>query len=73
MCLYVNVLPLNTVLKVWDLIFLEGNSILFNIAFAIFALAEEKILKLNDFSQILIFLNKFPSTLNNPNQLIKIA
>ncbi|CAG8545398.1 14057_t:CDS:2 [Dentiscutata erythropus] len=46
--LYINILPIETLLRVWDCFFYEGNKILFRVALAILRLNEEKIMAVDD-------------------------
>jgi hypothetical protein len=48
LCIFLNSMPIETVLRVWDVLFSEGSKILFRIALALFQLNEDKILALDD-------------------------
>jgi len=48
LCLFVTVLPLDAVVRIWDIFFLLGNTVLFRVALALFKLAEDDILKTTD-------------------------
>ena len=43
MCLFADVLPTDTALRVWDCLFYEGSKILIRVALAIVAMAQEQI------------------------------
>ena len=43
-CLFVNHLPLDTELLVWDLFFIKGTSVLFRVAMTLFQLMEKDIM-----------------------------
>ncbi|CAG0892888.1 unnamed protein product [Darwinula stevensoni] len=47
-CLYADVLPVETVLRIWDCLFYEGSKVLFRVGIALVKLGEEKILGSND-------------------------
>ncbi|CAO3656775.1 unnamed protein product [Mucor hiemalis] len=46
--LYINILPVESVLRVWDCLFYDGQKVLFRIALGIFKLNEAEILSVND-------------------------
>ncbi|RUP46049.1 putative GTPase-activating protein gyp3 [Jimgerdemannia flammicorona] len=46
--LFINILPVESVLRVWDCLFYEGHKILFRVALTIFKMNEAKILAVND-------------------------
>lgn len=48
LCLFLNSMPIETVLRVWDALFVEGSKIMFRIGLALFQLNEERILALSD-------------------------
>ena len=45
-CLFIQVLPFDTVLRIWDVFLSEGNKIIFRIAIALFIIHERKLLSL---------------------------
>ncbi len=59
MCLFVNTLPLETTLHVWDCMFCEGPKVLFRAALTLLKINEELILRARDFEQLLTFLKCF--------------
>ncbi|CAB4003880.1 Hypothetical predicted protein [Paramuricea clavata] len=48
-CLYTDVLPTETVLRIWDCLFYEGSKILLRVALNLLSLNEQKLLACNDF------------------------
>lgn len=52
LCLFVDTLPTETVLRVWDAMFFEGWKVLFRVALALFKSSEKDILALSDFNDI---------------------
>ncbi len=57
-CLYSDVLPIETTLRVWDCLFYEGSKILLRVALALVALNEKEILATTEFADL---ANKFQS------------
>eukprot|EP00947_MAST-08B_sp_MAST-8B-sp1_P000965 g965.t1 len=45
LCLFVNTLPVDASLRVWDCFFLEGSTVLFRVAIALLKLQEQRILE----------------------------
>ncbi|KAI9488036.1 rab-GTPase-TBC domain-containing protein [Zychaea mexicana] len=50
--LFINILPIETVLRVWDCFFYEGASVLFRVALTLFKLSENAIMSLDDSLEI---------------------
>ncbi|KAK6195609.1 hypothetical protein SNE40_001000 [Patella caerulea] len=66
-CLYADVMPVETVLRIWDCLFLEGPKILLRVALTLIKLNREKILACRTFPEAVdLFrdLVKDPSTLH---------
>lgn len=51
-CLFSEVLPVETVLRIWDVMFAEGHKIIFRAALAIILILEEDIMKANDITEL---------------------
>lgn len=51
-CLFSEVLPVETVLRIWDVMFAEGYKIVFRAALAIVVTLREDIMKTNDISEL---------------------
>ncbi|XP_050309866.1 growth hormone-regulated TBC protein 1-A-like [Anthonomus grandis grandis] len=57
-CLYADVLPTETVLRIWDCLFFEGSKILFRVALALIKLHKQEILQTSDLSELMtVFKN----------------
>ncbi len=61
-CLFVNHLPLDTELLVWDLFFIKGTSVLFRVAMTLFQLMEKDILACQDLCEVFQIVNTFSLT-----------
>jgi hypothetical protein len=51
-CLFAEVLPVETVLRIWDVMFAEGYKIIFRTALAIIIILKDDIMKSNDISEL---------------------
>ena len=51
-CLYCEVLPVETVLRVWDTVFYEGSKILFRVALGLLKLNQDRLLNKTDFASL---------------------
>ena len=56
LCLFVNTLPLETTLVVWDVLFSEGSKMLFRAALSIVKVHERAILAASDFEEMIVIL-----------------
>ncbi|XP_022919084.1 growth hormone-regulated TBC protein 1-A-like [Onthophagus taurus] len=52
-CLYSEVLPTETVLRIWDSLFCEGSKILFRVALTLIKIHRDDILCTNDFGEVI--------------------
>jgi len=57
-CLYSTSLPIESIMRVWDSIFKEGDKILFRVALAIFKLHTDRILELNDMHGLIKYIGE---------------
>ncbi|CAG8673992.1 3784_t:CDS:2 [Acaulospora morrowiae] len=71
--LFINILPIETLLRVWDCFFYEGNKVLFRVALAIFKLNEEKILAVDDPMEIFQVVQNMPKRLVDCHKLIDVC
>lgn len=62
-CLYADVLPTETVLRIWDCLFAEGSKILFRVALTLIKLHKDAILQTSDLSELMAV---FKSMKNHP-------
>lgn len=51
-CLFSEVLPVETVLRIWDVLFAEGYKIIFRVSLAIISILEKDIMKTNDITEL---------------------
>lgn len=51
-CLYIDVLPIETVLRIWDCLFYEGSKVILRVALTLLSLNEEKLMNCHDFAQL---------------------
>ena len=54
MCLYSDVLPIETVLRIWDCLFYEGSKILIRVALTLVIQRQNQILMTDEFSKLVI-------------------
>ena len=55
-CLFVNHLPLECELAVWDLFFIKGSSLLFSVGLTLFQLMQSDILRCQDDGDVFMFM-----------------
>ncbi|XP_057302285.1 growth hormone-regulated TBC protein 1-A-like [Hydractinia symbiolongicarpus] len=51
-CLYMDVLPVETVLRVWDCLFYEGSKVLLRAAYTLIVMNKDKFLQKTDFTEL---------------------
>ncbi|KXJ20376.1 growth hormone-regulated TBC protein 1-A [Exaiptasia diaphana] len=51
-CLFIDVLPIETILRIWDCLFYEGSKILLRVSLTLLALHESELLAAKDFPQL---------------------
>ncbi|OQO01387.1 hypothetical protein B0A48_12942 [Cryoendolithus antarcticus] len=73
MALFINTLPIESVLRTWDLLFFEGSKSLFRIALHIFSLSLPIIEPLQDSMEVFGAVQGFPRGLTDVNGLIEGA
>ncbi|MCJ8735770.1 hypothetical protein PDJAM_G00251390 [Pangasius djambal] len=73
MVVFVESLPSDILLKVWDAFLYEGTKVLFRYALAIFKSKEEDILKIHDNVEIYQYLRFFTKTVTDGRKLTSIA
>lgn len=61
-CLFVNHMPIETELLVWDLFFIKGTAVLFRVAMTLFRLMEKDIMACEDLSDVFQIVNNFSLT-----------
>ncbi|KAI8888486.1 hypothetical protein K501DRAFT_148601, partial [Backusella circina FSU 941] len=70
--MYLNVLPVETILRVWDCFFVEGFQVLYQVALTIIKLSEPNIWKVNDSVDILQILQKMPNRFVDCHQFMEV-
>ncbi|USW55535.1 Putative Rab-GTPase-TBC domain-containing protein [Septoria linicola] len=73
MSLFVGTLPIESVLRVWDCLFLDGSKTLFRIALAIFKAGEPEILKVSDPMEIFQVVQTIPRGMLDANALLEVC
>ncbi|KAI5100645.1 TBC1 domain family member 2A [Silurus meridionalis] len=71
--LFVESLPSDILLKVWDAFLYEGTKVIFRYALAIFKYKEDDILKIHDNVEIYQYLRLFTKTVTDGRKLMSIA
>ncbi|KAI8887929.1 TBC-domain-containing protein [Backusella circina FSU 941] len=61
--LFINILPIETVLRIWDCFFVEGYSVIFRVALSLIKMNEERIKDLKDPIEIFQVLQNMPRRL----------
>ncbi|XP_014773213.1 growth hormone-regulated TBC protein 1-A isoform X2 [Octopus bimaculoides] len=62
-CMYADVAPVETVLRIWDALFYEGSKILLRVAFTLISMNSDKILACKDFPEAVHIIQ---SSVKNP-------
>lgn len=62
-CLFVDVIPVETVLRIWDCLFYEGDKILFRVGVTLVKLNSDKILSCRSFPEV---MDVFRKSVNDP-------
>ncbi|KAL9553480.1 hypothetical protein MBANPS3_003274 [Mucor bainieri] len=68
--MFINILPIETVLRIWDCFFIEGYSIMFQTALTIMKMNSEKIATLEDPIEIFQILQNMPRRLIDCHQFM---
>lgn len=66
-CLYIDVLPVETVLRIWDCLFYEGSKVILRVALTMLSLNKERLLACRDFAQLCTAMKEItqgPSTMD---------
>lgn len=71
--IFVDFLPIELMLRVWDTFFCEGSKVLFRYALAIFKLFEEDLMKFTDAGHVFDFFRKVPKSRFDTQKVIHIA
>ncbi|KAL8906957.1 MAG: hypothetical protein Q9207_001711 [Kuettlingeria erythrocarpa] len=73
MSMFIGTLPIESVLRVWDVIFYGGSQMLFRIALAIFKMGEQQIKDVNDSMELFQVVQSFPRGLLDIGALMGLA
>ena len=73
MCLFINTLPPETTLRVWDLFLNEGSKVLFRVASALFKMNEKQLLSVKDAADLFSVIRNIGKDATDPEKLISIA
>ncbi|GFE53761.1 TBC domain containing protein, putative [Babesia ovis] len=73
LCHFCISLPIPTVLRVWDVLFHEGEKVLFRVCFALFKVHEKKILRLTVEQDLLMYLKAMGSGIVQHDEFLKVA
>lgn len=73
MSLFIGTLPIESVLRVWDILFYEGSRTLFRIALAIFKLGEQRIKAISDPMEIFQIVQALPRGMLDVGTLMEVA
>ncbi|KAI9276726.1 rab-GTPase-TBC domain-containing protein [Phascolomyces articulosus] len=68
--LFINILPIETVLRVWDCFFYEGASVLFRVALALFKMSETTIMSIDDSLEIFQVIQNMPKKIIDCQMLL---
>ncbi|KAI9243550.1 rab-GTPase-TBC domain-containing protein [Phascolomyces articulosus] len=69
--LFINILPVETVLRVWDSLYIEGSKVLFRVALTIIKMNEKRIWSLDDPIEIFPVLQSMPRRLVNCHRFME--
>lgn len=69
--LFINILPVETVLRVWDTFFYEGDKVLFRVALSLFKLHEVAILHIKEPLEIFQYVQNMPKSMVNCNLIME--
>ena len=73
MSLFIGTLPVESVLRVWDVLFYEGSRTLFRIALAIFKTGEQRIRSVSDSMEMFQVVQSLPRGLLDVGSLMNVA
>lgn len=68
--IFVNKIPLETVLVVWDLFFLKGVRVLLRVALTVFSIVEQDCLEFDRFDEVLMHIQEFVLNELDPASLL---
>ncbi|KAK8807377.1 hypothetical protein WA158_004136 [Blastocystis sp. Blastoise] len=72
-CLYVNTVPMETAMRIWDVIFMEGDKAMIRIGLALLSLGEEHLLRSDDIGSFYNGLKRLGTMLFDADELFNVA
>lgn len=73
MSLFIGTLPIESVLRVWDVLFYEGSRTLFRVALAVFRLGEQRIKGVNESMEMFQVVQGLPREMLDVGLLVNVA
>ncbi|CAH2080592.1 unnamed protein product [Thlaspi arvense] len=73
LCLFSKSLPSETTLRVWDVLFYEGATVLFHVALAIFKMKEEELLMAHQVGDVINIIQRTTHQLFDPDELLMVS
>ncbi|KAL9099958.1 MAG: hypothetical protein Q9163_004611 [Psora crenata] len=73
MSLYIGTLPIETVLRVWDVLFYEGSRTLFRVALAIFKIGEQRIKSVNESMELFQVVQGLPRGMIDAGKFMEVV
>ncbi|KAL8917896.1 MAG: hypothetical protein Q9172_005651 [Xanthocarpia lactea] len=73
MSMFIGTLPVESVLRVWDVVFYEGSKMLFRVALAIFKMGEQRIKDVNDSMELFQVVQALPRGMLDIGVLMALA
>lgn len=73
LCLYVNCVPVETTLRIWDVLFLEGPKMILRAGLTLMSLNEHLILRAHSSLQLMTFLKAFTRSALNCEMFIRLC
>ena len=73
MSLFIGTLPIESVLRVWDVLFYEGSRTLFRVAVAIFKIGEQRIKSVNESMEMFQVVQGLPREILDVGTLLSVA
>lgn len=73
MSLFIGTLPIESVLRVWDVLFYEGSRTLFRVALTIFKLGEQRIRELSDSMELFQVVQGLPRGMIDAAALMRMV
>ena len=71
LCLYIHAVPLETTLRIWDVMFYEGSKILFRVALSLLKINESTIMAATRMDDLMQFIKDVPRTTQDASYVMK--